>query len=425
VNFARLNHILIPTTKKERDRFRNSRWGMALQRAFAWILLYSDEGRWALLLWLIAGTVSLNVGTTQFYYLFSGATALLVSVQILSRRFRLRGVSLQVDVPRRISVGEQVTFGISVVNDSEEEHQSLRIHTPFLPWDGVWISRPEGISALHPHSMVRRTSIATFSARGAHHLDMFHATVLLPMGLSNGPAIHSRGVRILVVPRIASIKGIDLPLSQRYQPGGVALASITGESRELLGVRPYRPGDPVRDLHAPSWARVGVPVVREYRQEYFTRIGIVVDTDKTVARENAFEAALSLTAGLVSHLSRGEALIDLIVFGDVVHRLMVGRHLGFLDQALDLLASVEMGSEWSLSGLQERIAPHLRRLSAMIFITFSHDEKRARFSTWVSSQGVGSRTLLVVEKSTEVSASVGDFTVVGTGDIRRSEGLVL
>lgn len=425
MNFARLNHILIPTTKKDRDRLRNSRLGRALERVFAWILLYSDEGRWALLLWLVAGMVSINVGTTQFYYLFSGISALLVSVLVLSRRFRLDGVSVRVDVPRRISVGEPVVFGVTLQNDSRETYQSLRIHTPFLPWDGRWTKRPEGIAELPLGGALHRTGIATFSARGAHHLDMFHATQLLPLGLSNGPAVHSGGVRFLVVPRIAKVKGIRVPMSQRYQPGGVALASTTGESRELMGVRPYRPGDPVRDLHAPSWARLGEPVVREYRQEYFTRIGIVVDTDERVAKEGAFEAALSLTAGLISHLSRGEALIDLIVFGDRVHQLMVGRHLGFLDQALDLLACVERGPTWSLDGLRERLAPHLRRLSAMIFVTFDVDAERVGFTDWVTAQGVGCRAILVTNTSQDRPSAVGDFSTVHVKDIASSEGMVL
>ena len=92
----------------------------------------------------------------------------------------------------------------------------------------------------------------------------------------------------------------------------------------------------MRDLHARSWARTGIPVVREYQEEYFSRIGVIVDTDEDAADPRTFEAALSLAAGVVAHLSRGEALIDLLVVGDHVHSLTLGRSLGFLEQALDL-----------------------------------------------------------------------------------------
>ena len=36
---------------------------------------------------------------------------------------------------------------------------------------------------------------------------------------------------------------------------------------------------------ARSWARTGIPVVREYQEEYFSRVGVVVDTDKEAADE--------------------------------------------------------------------------------------------------------------------------------------------
>ena len=399
MNFARLNHILIPTTKKERDRVRQSKSGRLLMRMFSWLLHFSDEGRWTVLLWMVSGAVSLNVGTTQFFYLFSGLTALLISSLVLARGYRLNQVILQVDSPRRIAVGEPVTFGLSLVNGSDETYRALRIHLPFLPWDGKWIKRPEGVTSLRGHRTARRDATAVFSTRGAHHLDMFHATMLLPLGLSNGPAIHSRGVRFLVVPRIARIEHLSLPLTSRYQPGGVALASATGESRELVGIRTYRPGDPIRDLHAPSWARLGEPVVREYRQEYFTRIGIVVDTDETVSSEREFEAALSLAAGLVSHLSRGEALIDLVVFGDEVHKLVLGRHLGFLDQALDLLACAKKTAPWSLTRLQRGTAAHLGQLSAVLFVTTTWDVKRQGFGHFVTASGVGFRAFRVSEDS--------------------------
>src|SRR6185437_10313511 len=141
----------------------------------------------------------------------------------------------------------------------------------------------------------------------------------------------------------ARVLGLATPPGARYQPGGVALASKTGESMDLLGVRPYRPGDPVRLLHARTWARTGTPVVREYQEEYFSRIGVIIDAAAPSPR--VLEAILQLAAGAVAFLSRGEALIDLLVVGERVHDLTIGRHLGFLDQALDLLACVELAKQ--------------------------------------------------------------------------------
>jgi uncharacterized protein (DUF58 family) len=141
---------------------------------------------------------------------------------------------------------------------------------------------------------------------------------------------------------------------------------------DLLGVRPYRPGDPLRHLHARTWARVGTPVVREYQEEYFSRVGVVLDT--AIEDERVLEAAVSLAAGVIAHLSRGEALIDLLVVGETVHNLTIGRSLGFLEQALDVLACVEPAKERiEPDRLVNRLASHLARLSCVVVIAPAWD----------------------------------------------------
>jgi uncharacterized protein (DUF58 family) len=208
---------------------------------------------------------------------------------------------------------------------------------------------------------------ARFVARGLHHLDPFTAAIIAPLGLACGPRASSDGVKVYVVPRIANVTKLSLAIGTKHQPGGVALASKAGESMDLLGVRPYRPGDPVRDLHARTWARTGSPAVREYQQEYFTRVGVVLDT--STRDPDLLEAALELAAGVIAHLSHGEALIDVLVVGDAVHELTLGRSLGRLDQALELLASVERGPPLDATKLGARLEPHLAQLSSVVVLT--------------------------------------------------------
>ena len=80
----------------------------------------------------------------------------------------------------------------------------------------------------------------------------------------------------LVYPRFYSMESFQLPLGRRYQPGGIPLASHTGDSLEFMGTREYRPGDPIKHIHWRSWARVGKPVVMEFQEEFFSRIGIIL-----------------------------------------------------------------------------------------------------------------------------------------------------
>ncbi len=116
---------------------------------------------------------------------------------------------------------------------------------------------------------------------------------------------------------------------------------------ELIGVRPYRMGDTVRDLHAKSSARLGVPVVREYVQEYFTRIGVVLDIDRNVSSPPRFEAAISLDLGELDGLLSVDPVSR-------TARVGAGMRLPELDHALAphglRLGHVPQSYEWATVG---------------------------------------------------------------------------
>lgn len=395
VDLARLNHVLIPERKADRDRYRKG-WLGRVGRPFGYLYeALTPEGQLVLLLSCVSGAFGIDAMRTDTHLLWALLLASLGAALVVARVFALRGAHLDVALPARVAVGERIAFELTVHNAGPREHQALRFFGPFLPWDGRWDGALPRLSRLPPGARATVSIYARFRHRGEHHLDPFRVAALGPFALALGPSLHTEGTRFLVVPRIARVLRVQTALGRRHQPGGIALASKTGESMDLLGVRPYRAGDPVRDLHAKSWARTGVPVVREYQQEYFSRVGVVLDTDLTASNAEALEAALSLAAGIVARLTAGEALIDLLVVGRAVHTLMLGRSLGTLEQALDLLACVEPGPTFSVNELLGVLAPHLGRLSSVVFIALSWDDERRALEAHVESVGVGLTSVLV------------------------------
>ncbi len=416
INFARLNHVLIPTTKDQRDRLRESRVAfLMVPLIFLWETLTPDGTAFALSA-LLCGALGLEVTSNDTHLLWGALTGLLLGSVLLSRIYRLDGVRLRVNAPQRVTIGDELTFTLSAINEGARDRRALRFAGPFLPWDGRFTSPAPGLATLPSGETRCVETRARFTSRGEHHLDPFRVAALCPLGLAQGPGVYTGGCRFLVVPPIANVVRIGAPQGRRHQPGGVALASKTGESMDLRGVRPYRPGDPVRDLHARSWARTGVPVVREYQQEYFSRIGVILDTDEGPAggllargpsrsrsqeifAGEALEPALSLAAGVLSCLSRGEALIDLILVGDKVHPLTLGRSLGSFEQALDLLACVKPGPRFDGERVFASLSSHILRLSCVIFLALRWDAGRARLADRVRAMGVGCKVLLIAEEA--------------------------
>lgn len=396
IDFARLNHILIPKGKEDRDRFRESRFGRLLIPLVGlfWGSL-TDEGRSLLVVTFLVGAVSVDVRNTSGYVFFSMLVGLVVGSLAAAYRLRLVDISVAVDAPRRVTVGEPVTFTIACTRGRAPgaPRDPVRVRGPFLPWDGAWLDEAPAEIVVQDGGTSTAKMRARFVARGLHHLDPFTAAAVAPGGLACGPRRPTAAVKLHVVPRVANVVRLPFTVIARHQPGGVALASKSGEAMDLLGIRPYRPGDPVRDLHARSWARTGIPVVREYQQEYFTRVGVVLDTDIDDAER--LEAAIELAAGVIAYLSRGEALVDVLVVGDAVHELTLGRSLGSLDQALELLASVERGPTLAAPQLLGRLEPYLNRLSTVVVIALAEGPERTALERGIAKRGIACTTLLV------------------------------
>jgi uncharacterized protein (DUF58 family) len=421
-NFARLNHVLIPATKDGRDRLRS---GWAGKLAWPVVAVYgslTEEGRLVALLTVIVGAFGFDVRNTELYVLWAMLAALVLASIALRPLYSVAGsLHAEIAVSRRVMLGEDLVFSVELENRGARDLHALRVSGPFLPWDGSWVGVWPGLARLRPGTRMQVELRGRFVSRGEHHLDPFHAAALVPLGLAKGGGVATAGARFLVLPRIARVVSLALPEARREQSGGVAMASKTGDSMELLGVRPYRPGDPIRHLHARSWARTGQPIVREYQEELFRRVAVVVSVDAN--DERCAEAAISLAAGAVAQLARGEALIDLLVAGERVHDLTLGRSLGFLEQALELLACFEPQPP-SADGraLLAQLEPHLSRLSCVVVIDAG--ERAAAIVQYIRAHGVGC-VWLRVERGARGGNDRGGARLVDPGAIEQGEELAL
>jgi len=395
MNLARLNHILIPSTSAERERWRRGLAGRLIRPSWWVYSSLSEEGRVLSILVLFIGTAGLDVATTQVYYLWAALMGLLVASMAVRPWLTLNDVEAKVRAPPRVAVGSTVTFTISLHNRSDRPRHAIRIRGPFLPWDGRWIGREPRVAALGAHESEQREVQARFVQRGRHHLDPFHACAVVPLGLAVGPLISSETCHFVVVPHIANVDRIHLPSARRYQPGGVHHASATGETMELLGVRPYRAGDAVRDLHAKTWARQGTPHVRQYQQEYFTRIGVLLDDDEEAVTERGFEACVSLCAGIVAKLGRGDSLVDLLFVSGGQPDVTVGRSVASLDQALDALADAEARAPRQVGEVIAQLGPKLEELSSVVLVTQSRGPAPLQLAEEIRRRGVACRILRI------------------------------
>lgn len=235
--------------------------------------------------------------------------------------------------------------------------------------------------------------------RGVYRLPGFRAETAFPFGLLNARRVFADERPLVVYPRFTPLTRLSLPSGRRYHPGGVALASHLGDSFEYLGNREYREGDSPRDLDWRATARLGRPVVREYREEYFLRAAVILDTclppESAGGREADFEQAVSLVAAIGDYMARQEYLVDLFAAGPDLYHLTAGRSLAYLDQILDILACVEPAAREPFSLLEPEIGVHLSRLTTVICVLLDWNPERQAFVEKLQGHGTTLRIVVV------------------------------
>jgi uncharacterized protein (DUF58 family) len=246
--------------------------------------------------------------------------------------------------------------------------------------------------------------------RGVYTLRGFRVETDFPFGLLRSRRTFEAPRALLVYPKFTRIARLNLPTGRRYQPGGVALASNLGESFEFIGNREYREGDNIRDIDWRATARLTIPIVREYRDEYFMRVGVILDTHvprgAAKSSADAFERAVSVAASVSDYMSRQDYLVDLFAAGPNLYHLTAGRSLAYLDQILDILACVNASPVEPFDVIEPEIAENLAQITTMICIFLDWNDSRRAFVQRLAQQGAGVKVIVVRDGPCTVDPSV-------------------
>jgi uncharacterized protein (DUF58 family) len=224
--------------------------------------------------------------------------------------------------------------------------------------------------------------------------------------------------RLLVLPRRHPVPPLALPGARRFQPGGVSQAGSVGDSEEFVSLREYRPGDPLRRIHWRSWARTGRPIVREHQDEFFVRHALVLDSFAGPERLERLEAAVSVAASFAVTVPSQESLLDLVVVGDRVYSVTVGRGVGQVEQVLEVLACVEPCADRPFDVLARALAAREAELSGCVAVLLDWDEPRRALVRRLAARGLPALVLLVAEARPDAAPPP---PAVGSVAIRRIE----
>jgi uncharacterized protein (DUF58 family) len=394
-----------------------------------WRERFTARGRFLFVLCGLVGFAGLDTREALVYQVFAFAFGALAVAAFLALR-RPPPVRLVGSLPRRLTAGRTVPVGVGV------EGGAVQSGPLVVSWPGAdRFSR--GVHVEPVDSFVdcgrgrpgRARFEMTAARRGRYVVRGLGVGGTDPLGLLvTGRSYRQPAQAVLAYPRFFHIEQLLLPVGRRYQPGGIPLASSLGDVNEFVSTREYRPGDPLRKIHWRSWARRGAPVVKEYQEEYFSRIALVLDTyiprRPRPAERRAFEAGVSLLASVADHFSRSENVVDIFAAGPDIYQVSAGRSLAYLENVLDVLACLEPCHEPPFAKVGPHLHEKLGQLTTVLAVLLDWDEEREEFLRALRGLGVAVRTFIVHEGPTrrrwdEAARSLGEITPLAPTEVER------
>lgn len=359
----------------------------------------TPAGRLAVMAIFLSAVGSITV-EVPIYQVFCGMIAIFGIVEMTGIFMRPK-LHVSGWMPSKVAAGEQAVGFVSVENRGRLPACDIMCSVQGLPpalrhKDGAVMLRTlkRGEQATLPLSIHA-------SLRGEYRLPEIRVHSTFPFNLMRFGKARLPSQKLTVLPAFTRLERVEIPLSQRYQSGGMAVEAQSGDSPEYVGNRDYVPGEPVRRLDFRAWARVGKPVVREYQEEFCSRVALVLDTHcprrvrRSVASHPDLEAAVSLTAAIADALNERETHIDLFAAGPDLFLFQTSTGTTHFDTVLEILAAVEATRHNPFEKISPVIAESLESISVAVCVLLDWDESREELTRKIMESGCSLRVLLV------------------------------
>jgi Protein of unknown function DUF58 len=376
----------------------------------------------------VSGAVGMDAENTVAYQEFALLLALVI-VAIVGSRFHRAEFSATRALPRFGTAGKPFHYRALVKNLTPRAQTGLTLlenfadsRPPFDEWLKFQLAenrrlRPFRVSERRRNSPFRRVNpaeadVPPLPANGEAEVRVeilplrrgilrFNGVTLArpdPLGLFRSFSRVSAPQTVLILPKRYPLPPIALPGTMKYQQGGVALAANVGSSEEFVALREYRRGDPMRHIHWRSWAKVGQPIVKEFEDEFFVRHALVLDTFTGEPHGEILEEAVSVAASFACTVLTQESLLDLLFVGAESYCFTAGRGLAYVDQMLEILASVRACGDKPFGTLERLVLNHVPLVSGCICVLQKWDEVRRNFVAKLKTLGVPVMVVVITQQ---------------------------
>jgi uncharacterized protein (DUF58 family) len=333
--------------------------------------------------------------TAQAGWLFvlaAGVLGLVVGSFLL--RHRLRAIEVERSVPYRSRVGDPVRVGLTIRNASTRPTPLLAVGDDLPAFEPVKV----GVDRLDAGNSSTAELVLTASKRGRFTGGKVTIESGAPFGLIRSLRRFEVASEMLVVPDWVDLRSFPL-VQPSTSPSDVSHERPrAGAGDEFMGVREFRPGDPLRAVHWRSTARAGNLIVREFEQETSSRSALVLaGGDVGDGQDSAFERLVSAAASIgLFAITTGHPIHLVTMDGGAIDHLPDASQNGLLDA----LASVQP-ADVSLESLVEAALGWIGRRGTVVVCTTDVGEAGASIDAAINRvERAGAHPVLVISRTT-------------------------
>ena len=407
---------------------------------------FTSSGRTLLVLCIISGFFALNTEKSMFYQLFPFLFLLLCIGFFFSLRFKT-SISCARTFPKNCVAGQKLKYNLTIDNPSNKRYAGIFfkewVRSPLPKRDDFrksfsspssgksWFARKlkysnyQALLKKSNQSLFPAIEIPVISAqntteieayftperRGYVHIDGYVIYRKDPLGLFKKQIRYQDQTNILVLPKLYPAPQLHFDGSRKYHQGGISSAMSQGDSEEFVSLREYKHGDPLKSIDWKGSAKSGHFIVKQFKNEYFSRYGLILDTFTPVQESPIFEAAISIGASLLMAQNTTEDVLDLMFVGDKCYTETVGAGLTEQQHMLKILACLNPCLDHKFSHLTNLVKDHSGLLSGVTTILIDIDEDRLKLLDFIAASAIPHKTILVCESKAEARSKLNEMGI--------------
>jgi uncharacterized protein (DUF58 family) len=416
-------------------------------------------GKLFLLLLALSVLFGMDIKSTMIYQIAGAVFSLLLIAVLASLHFRPH-LQIHRVFPETCMVGQELHYTIILQNQGKTKRSGLlyreEIPEPLPTWQEfrstaeegedarnffdrkmgyyrwLWLLRnhcrigsyDQELPGLLPGKKQEMKGVLLPLRRGNVLLSGYVLSRIDPLGLCRHEIYSPSPEKILVLPKVYAMPRFFFPGSRKYHQGGISSAQSRGDSSEFVALRDYNVGDPIKHIDWKSTARTGRTIVKQYRDEYFCRFALILDSFSPQRYSRLFEAAVSVSASILMAEDNEDAVFDLLFVGDGCQTSSMGRGLADRQRILEILASVTTCGDKDFGEMARLVNSHSALLSGIIVVLIDLDEHRRDFLNSLAAYKIPMKVLVLVADMEDLAAKKRKLqikTVLREIDIDRLE----